>query len=240
MSVTLGGEAKSIIGGPACVPPFHRNKSRIWICVITQNIFVWSMSPFFDDEAEFDVHRRNLPHRTQSAVTYFVTYHLADSVPAKKLAQFKAERNLWLEMNPPPHSENQIQEYRRNFSQRIHEWLDAGYGSCVLARPTIFRMVENALKFFNGQRYLLGEHIVMPNHIHALVTPLGNHQLNDILHSWKSYSAKQINKMTNSRGAVWHPESFDHIIRSPAQLARIEQYIRDNPKSLPLSQFTDV
>jgi hypothetical protein len=197
------------------------------------------MSHFFDREAEFQGHRRNLPHWTQSAVTYFVTFHLADSLPAKKLAEFEAERKRWLAVNPPPHSENQIQEYRRNFSQRIQKWLDAGYGSCILARPAIFRMVENGLKFFNGQRYLLGEYIVMPNHVHALVTPLGNHQLRQILHSWKSYSAKQINKMVNSQGAVWHQESFDHIIRSPAQLARIEEYIRDNPKSLPLSQFTD-
>ena len=195
---------------------------------------------FFDRDAEFQVHRRNLPHWTQSAVTYFVTFHLADSLPVKKLAEFEAERKRWLELNPPPHSEHQIQEYRRNFSQRIQKWLDAGYGSCILARPAIFRMVEGALKFFSGQRYLLGEYIVMPNHVHALVKPLGNHQLDRILHSWKSYSAKQINKMTNARGAVWHRESFDHMIRSPGQLARIEEYIRDNPKSLPLSRITDV
>ena len=36
---------------------------------------------FFDREAEFQVHRRKLPHWTQSAVTYFVTFHLADSLP---------------------------------------------------------------------------------------------------------------------------------------------------------------
>src|SRR5271165_7105127 len=63
----------------------------------------------------------------QSAVTYFVTFHLADSLPVKKLAEFEAERKRWLELNPPPHSEHQIQEYRRNFSQRIQKWLDAGY-----------------------------------------------------------------------------------------------------------------
>ena len=46
-------------------------------------------------------------------------------------------------------------------------------------------------------------------------------------------------QMPNARGAVWHRESFDHMIRSPGQLARIEEYIRDNPKSLPLSRITD-
>ena len=197
------------------------------------------MPDFFDHEAEFQVHRRNLPHWTQTAVTYFVTFHLADSLPAKRLAEFEAERKRWLEVNPPPHLEHQIQEYRRNFSQRIQKWLDAGYGSCILARPEVFQMVEGVLKFFDGERYNLGEYVVMPNHVHALVTPKGGHELDRILHSWKSFSAKQINKLTDSRGAVWHRESFDHIIRNPAQLARVEKYIRDNPKSLPLNRFTD-
>jgi hypothetical protein len=198
------------------------------------------MLNYFDPDASFDVRRRSLPHWTQPAVTYFVTFHLGDSLPAKKLQEFEAEKKRWLEVNPPPHDDDQIREYHKRFSERIQKWLDAGYGSCILARPAIFRMVEGALKFFDGQRYILGEHIIMPNHVHALVTSVEDHQLRRILHSWKSYTAKQINKMTKSHGAVWHQESFDHIVRSPAQLARIEEYIRDNPKCLPLSEFTDV
>ena len=72
----------------------------------------------------------------------------------------------------------------------------------------------------------------MPNHVHVLVSPFANCRLDRILHSWKSFSTKQINAITASKGSIWHRESFDHIIRSPAQLARIEQYIRDNPKCL--------
>jgi REP element-mobilizing transposase RayT len=72
----------------------------------------------------------------------------------------------------------------------------------------------------------------MPNHVHVLVEPLVNYRLDQILHSWKSFTAKQINAMTGWKGSIWHRESFDHIIRSPAYLARIEQYIRDNPKWL--------
>jgi REP element-mobilizing transposase RayT len=138
--------------------------------------------------------------------------------------------------NPLPHNERQIKDYYRNFSLRIHEWLDSGYGSCILARPQIYRMVEGALKFFDQIRYVLGEYVLMPNHVHALVQPLGDHELNQILHSWKTYSAKEINKIIRSKGSVWHRESFDRIVRSPAQLARIEDYIRDNPRSLPFDK----
>jgi hypothetical protein len=194
------------------------------------------MTDFFDSEADFQVYRRKLPHWRQAGVTYFVTFRLADSLPTQKLATLKEEKKRWLALNPPPHKESQIKEYHRNFSQPIHEWLDAGYGSCVLVQPEVFRLVNRSLSFFNGQRYVLGEHVVMPNHVHALVRPLANHDLDRILHSWKSFSANQINKLIGSHGPVWHRESFDHIVRTASQLARIEQYIRDNPKSLPMNK----
>ncbi len=106
-------------------------------------ILCYFMQNFFDPEADFQVYRRNLPHRRQAGVTYFVTFHLADSLPAQKLAALEEQRKLWLGFNPPPHHERQIEEYHRNFSTRIHEWLDGGHGGCVLARPKIYRLVES-------------------------------------------------------------------------------------------------
>jgi len=191
------------------------------------------MLNYFDPDAQFDVHRRNLPHWCQAGTTYFVTFHLRDSLPARKLAAFKEQKRRWLTLNSPPHNERQIQEFRRNFTERIDRWLDAGHGSCILANSMINRMVRDALCFFDTVRYELGEHVVMPNHVHALVTPIGDFQLTKIVHSWKSFTARRINEMRGSTGPVWHPESFDHIIRSPQQLTRIEEYIRNNPKPLP-------
>jgi REP element-mobilizing transposase RayT len=194
------------------------------------------MTNFFDPDADFQVYRRNLPHRRQPGVTYFVTFHLADSLPRQKRAALEEERKLWLSLNQPPLNKHQTREYHRRFSKRLHDWLDAGYGACALGRPEVFRLVERVLNFFSGERYALGEHVIMPNHVHALVEPVGDHSLDRIIHSWKSYSANQINKMSGSHGRVWHPESFDHIVRSAAQLERLERYILDNPKSLPISK----
>jgi hypothetical protein len=50
------------------------------------------MNEFFDPEATVEIHRRKLPHWSQGAMTYFVTFHLADSLPAKQLAALDAER----------------------------------------------------------------------------------------------------------------------------------------------------
>jgi putative transposase len=118
---------------------------------------------FFDSDDNFEVHRRNLPHRRQAGVIYFVTFHLTDSLPTKKLAALEKERKIWLNLNPLPHNPRQTEEYHRNFSKRIQKWLDAGYGSCILAGPKIFHLVESVLNFFNGQRYALDEYVVMPN-----------------------------------------------------------------------------
>ena len=44
------------------------------------------MPNFFDPHSEYQTARRNLPHWQQEAVTYFVTFHLGDSLPVEKLA----------------------------------------------------------------------------------------------------------------------------------------------------------
>ena len=59
---------------------------------------------FFDPDDNFEVHRRNLPHRRQAGVIYFVTFHLADSLPTKKLVALEKEKKIWLNLNPPPHN----------------------------------------------------------------------------------------------------------------------------------------
>jgi putative transposase len=79
---------------------------------------VITVNNFFDPNFNFEVYRRNL-HRRQAGVTYFVTFHLADSLPTKKLTALAEERKLWLSLNPPPLSKFQVAEYDRNFSERI-------------------------------------------------------------------------------------------------------------------------
>jgi len=90
--------------------------------------------------------------------------------------------------------------------------------------------MHGVLRHFDAQRYELGAHVVMPNHVHAVISPFPGFDLSDILHTWKSYSSNRINAMVGRRGVLWQRESFDHIVRSPYQLERINEYIRDNPR----------
>ncbi len=157
--------------------------------------FTPSLINYFDPEAPVGHLTGNLPHWRQDGVTYFVTFRLADSLSQEKLQRWRAEMEDWLEAHPEPHDETTRQEFYDRFPARIQRWLDAGYGSCILGIEPVKELVEKALKFFKGERYSLDEFVVAKNHVHVLVTPTNGHLLSEILHSWKSFTAKEILKV---------------------------------------------
>lgn len=59
--------------------------------------------------------------------------------------------------------------------------------------------------------------------------PDGHSPLSSIMHSLKSYTANQANKLLNRSGQFWQHESYDHWVRDEDELARIIDYIRLNP-----------
>lgn len=186
---------------------------------------------FFNPRTEIDLRTGgNLPHWEQRAVWYFITFRLADALPRAVIEDFQRERDRWKEShNPPPLSRDELAEYRRLFSERYEALLHAGSGACVLRDPHLAGIVRNALSHFEGQRYILDEYVIMPNHVHVLVKPLPGHGLVAILHSWKSFTANRINRHIGRTGQLWQHESYDHIVRSEAALHAFRRYIRANP-----------
>jgi type I restriction enzyme R subunit len=174
---------------------------------------------------------RQTPAWRQEGVIYFVTFRLVDSLPQTKLEWLRREKELWLALNLEPGTDSQRREYRERFTQTVDRRLDAGYESCILARPDFKSIMESSLMHFDGVRYELGEFMVMPNHVHAIVAPIGTYQFTGILHSWKSFTAHEFNRILISSEPVWRHENFDHIVRSAEHLAKYETYIRNNPKS---------
>jgi carbamoylphosphate synthase large subunit/REP element-mobilizing transposase RayT len=183
----------------------------------------------FDPHGEVEIKRRHLPHWEQKGATYFVTFRLADAVPASVLAEWRDERERWLKFHPQPWNWKTSRDYIRLCEESREEWLDQGHGSCVLRDPQFAKIVSDALLHFHGERYLLDDFVVMPNHVHLLVKPLGDHSLGEILRSWKSYTAKHVNQMAGRDGAVWMAESFDTIVRDLPQLFALREYIAQNP-----------
>ena len=54
-------------------------------------------------------------------------------------------------------------------------------------------------------------------------------RLSDLLHSIKSFSAHQMNKLEHKTGGVWEKERFDRYVRSDCDLQEKFHYILRNP-----------
>jgi len=95
-------------------------------------------------------------------------------------------------------------------------------------------------KHWSGRRYDLWQAVVMPDHVHLLLSPLPKQNgtywtLSEILHTAKSYTANEINKIMGRTGSLWQDERFDHIIRNPASFEEKWHYIRQNPCKVGLA-----
>ncbi|HWN96156.1 MAG TPA: transposase, partial [Methylomirabilota bacterium] len=188
----------------------------------------------FDKTRPAAIHSRCLPHWTQEGATYFVTFRLGDALPQERQRDLLRERDEWLRKHSADLSPERQREMKMFFRDRLDAELDQGVGACVLKDVSASALVEGALFHFDGQRYALGSYVIMPNHVHLLVRPLMEHTLSKILHSWKSFTAHEINKLTGSQGALWEDESFDHIVRDEHELERYAKYIRENPTNAGL------
>jgi hypothetical protein len=67
--------------------------------------------------------------------------------------------------------------------------------------------------------------------------PLAEHKLATILHAWKSYSAKEANRILQRSGNFWQREYYDHLIRNERELQRCIQYVLNNPKKAGLKNW---
>ena len=113
--------------------------------------------------------------------------------------------------------------------QRIEHHLDSGAGECWLSRHAIAATVEDALLYFEGQRYELEARVVMPNHVHALPTAMAGHTFAEILHSWKSYTSNAANRLLGRTEVFWYPDYFDRFIRDEKHFLHAIEYIEMNP-----------
>jgi len=155
--------------------------------------------------------RGRLPHFDGGPIPQFLTFRLHDSVPQELIEEWKA--NL-----------SDVQ-----FRKSVEKFLDAGYGSCYLREPEIAHLVASSLKFHDTKKYDLDAWVIMPNHIHFLVTPFEGVELATIAHSIKSYTAHEANNILGRTGRFWQVEPFDRYIRSFRHYASVVKYIENNP-----------
>lgn len=97
----------------------------------------------------------------------------------------------------------------------------------------------------------LHEFVVMPNHIHGIIQivapealqnkgtvfkpalffrPGKSQAIPEIVRQFKTFSARRINALRNTKGApVWQRNYYEHIIRDEKAYRHIAEYIVNNP-----------
>ena len=204
------------------------------------------MLHFYDRHEPKTVTRSNLPHWWQPGRVTFITFRLADSTPVGLVRHWNLRRRAWLLAEggfPRDWSTDAMvsalreplrSEYHRRFTAEFEAHLDRGLGDCLLRDPENAAIVGDAFRHFDGLRYELVRFVVMPNHAHVLVGLLGDWSPTALCESWKSYTARQINRRMRRAGRVWQPESFDHLVRSPERCEGSIRYIDVNPEKAGL------
>ena len=223
----------------------------------------------FNPDGTLRVYYRNLPHWRQAGATYFVTFRQADSIPRAVIAEWQDTRDRWFRahgLDPqwlkshPDHLAAEFQKiaqsvrntFEREQARLLHEELDRCHGSCVLRHPYPQAELAKSLMHFHEQRLAVGDWVIMPNHVHAIVQPLDGHELEDILGSIKQWTSRLIREWLKTQPAnvqpqdpdyarqrFWQQESYDRIIRDVEELVRFRKYTAENAQKakVPDGQF---
>jgi REP element-mobilizing transposase RayT len=168
-----------------------------------------------------------LPHWTRREAIYAVTFRLADALPQHVLDAWQSERDRLLAVARAQQRQLIPQEVRKLqelHHDKVQKYLDAGHGSCALRNPDVAKCVADTLIKFDGTRFHLAGWCVMPNHVHAVLQPLPGHDLPEIMHSIKSWTAKAANQILGRVGTFWQSEYYDHLVRDDDDLLNQVEY----------------
>jgi REP element-mobilizing transposase RayT len=161
-------------------------------------------------------YRRKLPHLHTEGIAIFLNWRLWGSVPACK-------REDLLKSHPTPGEAFVAgdRELDRNTS-----------GPHWLADARVARAVaEKLLQGETGRAfYRLHAWVLMPNHVHLLLTP--RVPLPATTRWLKGSSAREANRILGRTGQpFWKDESWDRWVRDGAEFSRVKRYIEQNPVS---------
>jgi REP element-mobilizing transposase RayT len=95
--------------------------------------------------------------------------------------------------------------------------------------PAAAGIVLDSLKWLDQQgKMVLDAAVLMPDHLH-FVAELKTDGLPNLMHSLKSYTAKQVNAVLKRQGSFWQDQYHEHAIRKDEDLKGVVLYMLNNP-----------
>jgi len=97
-------------------------------------------------------------------------------------------------------------------------------------------LIEAMLSYRDQGVYLLHDFVVMPDHLHVILTPNATSSLERAMQLIKGGSSHRLGKELMMRFPVWQPGFREHWIRSQQDYERCRRYIHENPVKAKLVQ----
>ena len=133
----------------------------------------------FDPTGELLISEHCRPHWSQAGAVVFITFRSYDSIPARSsiagsgknrsgcgsaVGETKAHWSAIIETLP----EKVRAVFQKTFDRCRESFLDTCHGRCLLRQPELAQIVADSILHFDGQRYRMGDFIVMSNHVNLL------------------------------------------------------------------------
>ncbi len=97
----------------------------------------------------------------------------------------------------------------------------------LFSREPWARLLIDTLYHYRGSAYLLHEFVIMPDHIHVLLTPKTN--LEKAVQFIKGGFSYRTRKELGSNMEIWQKGFSDHRIRDAGDYLHHVSYVRENP-----------
>ena len=89
-------------------------------------------------------------------------------------------------------------------------------------------LLATILRYRDKGEFLLHEFVIMPNHMHLLITVDDDHSVGRAVQMIKGGFSHDLGK-TGPRLAVWQPSYYEHRVRDDVEYERMRNYIHQNP-----------
>jgi putative transposase len=100
----------------------------------------------------------------------------------------------------------------------------------LLEDRTVCSMILEDLQFYRIKHgFLLHGYVIMPDHLHILMSVQRDATISQIMHDFKSHTAQVINRTLGRTGVFWQKGFYDHIIRDERDFKKRIDYMHKNP-----------
>ena len=90
-------------------------------------------------------------------------------------------------------------------------------------------MVATVSRYRDAGEFELHEYVVMPDHIHLLLTPSAGSSVSRAMQLIKGCFSHEMSKAGLKLNAIWQPTYHDRRVRDVNEFAQFASYVRENP-----------